>query len=229
MGKFKDKFKAAGKKIHKKLNELAVIEEGPIDDDDFSDVMDDEEDDVDGHGFDDDYGVNVEVGQKSESFHKFLLDNQYRDLELLIRGYKKVFNKKTNKWDTKRKEKHCFTEEEAEHIVRLAETHLSPDIKLSYISKTSYPIKNTMIKDQLMSYFYEIADYKYGRYGGSKIQLFMKWENFNIFVALMARIEANYSRAIQGSENKHTHNAVKGQESLSNTDRDISGYGGDNY
>ena len=53
--------------------------------------------------------------------------------------------------------------------------------------------------------------------------MFMKQDNLNINMALMTRIEANYSRAIQGSENKHTHNAVKGQESLSNSDRDVSG------
>lgn len=220
MGKFKDKFKAMGSKIHKKVNEIAVIDEGPVDDDDFNDMGDDY---VEDKGFDDDFGVDVQPAQKPESFHHFLLENQYKDLELLIRGYKKVFNKTTNKWETKRKEKHCFTDEEAEHILRLAETHLSPDIKLSYISKTSYPIKMLMIKAQLDECFYNIADYKYGRYGDTQQQFFMKQDNLNILMALMTRIEANYSRAIQGAENKHTHNAVKGQESLNNSDRDVSG------
>lgn len=219
MGKFKDKFKAAGNKVSEKANEFVTLEEGPIDDKDFEDFKDyDEKDD-----FKDDFGVDIQQAQKPESFHRFLLDNQYKDLELLIRGYKMVFNKLLSKWETKRKEKHCFTDEEAEHILRLAETHLSPDIKLSYISKTVYPIKMLMIKEQMDECFYNIADYKYGRYGGSKEQFFMKQENLNILMALMTRIEANYSRAIQGSENKHTHNAVKGQESLNNSDRDVSG------
>ncbi len=220
MGKFKDKFKQIGNKIANKANELATIEEGPIDDKDFDGIGDDLKDDDD---FDDDYGVDVQPAQKPESFHHFLLENQYKDLELLIRGYKKVFNKTTNKWETKRKDKHCFTDEESENIVRMAESHLSPDIKLSYISKTVFPIKMLAIKEQLEEYFYNIADYKYGRYGDSKAQFFMKQENLSIFVALMERIQANYSRAIQGSENKHTHNAVKGQESLNNADRDVSG------
>lgn len=220
MGKFKDKFKQIGGKIAKKADELATIEEGPVDDDDFDGMQDDFKDN---DNFADEYGVDVQPAQKPESFHHFLLENQYKDLELLIRGYKKVFNKTTNKWETKRKESHCFTDEESENIVRMAESHLSPDIKLSYISKSVFPIKMLAIKDQLEDYFYNIADYKYGRYGDSKAQFFMKQENHAIFVALMERIQANYSRAIQGSENKHTHNAVKGQESLNNADRDRSG------
>ncbi len=221
MGKFRDKFKQAGSAIADKANELAVINEGPIDENDFSDVDDNFNDYDDGYG--DNYGVEVQQAQKPESFHQFLLANKYHDLELLIRGYKKVFNKVENKWETKRKKEHCFTDEEAENIVRLAESHLSPDVKLSYISKTNFPIKMLAIKEQLESYFYNIADYKYGRFGGSKKQFFMKQENLSIFVALMERIQANYSMAIQGSENKHTHSAVKGQESLNNTDRDLTG------
>jgi len=218
MGKFKDKLKKAGSKIHEKANEFATIEEGPVDDKDFEDIEDDFLDEEDSN-----YGVDVQPAQKPESFHHFLLSNQYHDLELLIRGYKKVFNKKSNKWETKRKETHCFNDEESENIVRMAESHLSPDIKLSYISKSTFPIKMLAIKEQLEEYFYNIADYKYGRYGDSKKQFFMKQENLSIFVALMERIQANYSRAIQGSENKHTHSAVRGQESLNNSDRDLSG------
>ncbi len=222
MGKFKDKFMATANKVSEKANELAVINKGPIDDEDFGDIGDDFLED-DNYKKNDDYGVDVQPAQKPESFHHFLLENQYRDLELLIRGYKRVFNKTTNKWETKRKELHCFTDEEAEHILRLAETHLSPDIKLSYISLTAYPIKMLMIKAQLDECFYNIADYKYGRYGDSKQQFFMKQDNLNILMALMTRIEANYSRAIKGAENKYTHSAVKGQESLNNSDRDLNG------
>lgn len=220
MGKFKDKFKAISSKIAEKANEFATIEEGPIDDNDFNDVSDgfDDKDNLN-----DDYDVNIQHAQKPESFHHFLLENQYKDLELLIRGYKEVFNKTTNKWEIKRKNSHCFTDEESEHIVRLAQTHLSTDIKLSYISKTAYPIKMIALKKQFDETFYTIADYKYGRYGDSRSQLFMKQANHDILIALIERIQANYSRAIQGSENKHTHSAVKGQESLNNSDRDMTG------
>ena len=224
MGSFTDKLKKIGGKVAKKADELATIVPGPIDDEDFDytgEAMGDNDD------FDDTYDVNISTAQKPESFHHFLLENQYKDLELLIRGYKEVFNKKTNKWEIKRKEDHCFIDEESEHILRLAQTHLSTDIKLSYISLTTYPIKMLALKEQFDETFYTIADYKYGRYGDSTKQRFMKQVNHDILVALMERIQANYSRAIKGSENKHTHNAVKGQESLNNADRDVSG--GDNY
>ena len=82
------------------------------------------------------------------------------------------------------------------------------------------------LKEQFDETFYTIADYKYGRYGDSTKQRFMKQVNHDILVALMERIQANYSRAIKGSENKHTHSAVRGQESLNNTSQDVSGDGG---
>ena len=121
MGKFKDKFKEIGGKVVKKADKLATIVPGPIDDDDFGDIDDDYSGKDD---FDDDYGVDINPAQKPESFHHFLLENQYKDLELLIRGYKEVFNKTLNKWEIKRKESHCFTDEESEHILRLAQTNL---------------------------------------------------------------------------------------------------------
>ncbi len=223
MGKFKDKFKEIGSKVGKKADELAVIVPGPIDDDDFDDI----DDDYSGKDeFNDNYDVDINPAQKSESFHHMLLENQYKDLEFLIRGYKEVFNKKTNKWEVKRKEVHCFTDEESEHILRLAQTHLSTDIKLSYISLTVYPIKMLALKEQFDETFYTIADYRYGRYGDSKKQMFMKQLNHDILVALMERIQANYSRAIKGSENKHTHKGMSGQESLNNASQDVSGDGG---
>lgn len=212
MGLFRDKAQELKSKASKQYDEFMELEEGAVGKDDFNDVADNFDDD-----FKDDYSVNIQPAQKPESFHHFLLENQFRDIELVIRGYKQVFNKDTNKWETKRNKQHCFTDEEAEHILRTAQTHLSTDIKLSYISIANFPVMMLTLKEQLEDYFYTIADDKYGRYGHSTNQKFMKQDNHNIFVMLMSRIQANYSRAIQGQENKHTHNAVKGQESLSNS------------
>lgn len=222
MGLFRDKALELKGKASVKFDEFMELEEGAVGKDDFKDVEDNFDDD-----FKDDH-VNIQPAQKPESFHHFLLENQFRDIELVIRGYKQVYNKDTNKWETKRNKIHCFTDEEAEHILRTAQTHLSTDIKLSYISIANFPLMMITLKDQLEDYFYNIADYKYGRYGDSKTQFFMKQNNHNIFVMLMSRIQANYSRAIQGQENKHTHNAVKGQESLNNSGGDMNRYG-DNY
>ncbi len=230
MGKFFNRVKQVGNKISEKANEMAVIDKGPVDYEDFDGINDDFEKNNPGEDFlNYQHGGNSEQTQKPESFFHFLLANQYRDLELLIRGLKLVFNKKKNKMEIKRKDRHCFTDEEAEHIVRLAESHLSTDIKLSYISLTVFPIKMLAIKESLDESFYTLADYKYGRYGSSKNQMFMKYMNHDILVVLIERIQGNYSRAIKGAENRSTHNSVKGQESLNNTDRDLSGYGGESY
>lgn len=214
MGKFKETFNKVKEKASDKYDDFVTLEEGAVDDEDFREVGD--------YDSADPYEPNIQVAQKPEGFHYFLLEGQWRDLELAVRGYKMVFNKETNKWEVKRKKEHCFIDEEAEEILRTAQTHLSPDIKLQYISKSRYPMKMMALYNQLKDLFYNIAEYKYGRYGDSKSQFFMKQQNHNIFVMLMSRIEANYSRAIQGAENKHTHNAVKAQESLNNSDRDFS-------
>lgn len=215
MGLFRDNYNSGKEYVSEKVDDFMTLEEGGVDENDFEGI-----DEVDKGDYRDDHDVNMDIApaQKSKSFHEFLLANKYHDLELLIRGYKKIWNKDKEEWENKRKKSHCFNDEEAETIVRILETHLSPDIKLSYISINNYPIKMLAIKEQLEGYFYDIADYKYGRYGNSKIQYFMKQDNFAIFVAVMERITANYSMAIKGQENKYTHNSVRSQESLQQDD-----------
>jgi hypothetical protein len=157
---------------------------------------------------------NIVPAQKPESFHHFILENQYKDLERSIRGFKDVYNKETQSWEIKRKQEHCFTDEEAEEILRTAQSHLATDIKLSFISKKAFPLVMDSLYKQLEYLFRQIAEYRYGRYGSHEKQYEMKAECLKIFLELWTRVHANYSRAIQGIENKNTHQSVKGQESL---------------
>lgn len=179
------------------------------------DFKDDEnlEEDYNDKSYGDEYS-HLQPSQKPESFHFFILENQYQDLERMIRGVKDVFDKEKNEWRIKRKKVHCFTDEEAEDIVRTAQSHLSPDIKLAYFSKEEYPIILNGIYEQMYLMFKSIMEYRFGRFGDVTEQYKMKQQAVNIFNALMMRIKANYSRAIMGSENKATHQSVKGQESL---------------
>ncbi len=177
----------------------------------------------------DEYGVGIQTAQKPESFHHFILENQYKDLEKSIRGYKDVYNKTTREWETKRKDTHCFTDEEAEEILRTTQSLLATDIKLSFINVDVFGIKAMMLYKRLKQLFREIAEYRYGRYshhsdgslkeGGYSIEQAMKLQNLKIFVELTERVVANYSRAIQGIENKLTHQSVSAQESLQSGDR----------
>jgi len=173
--------------------------------------------------YDDSYygedNYNLYPAQKPESFHFFILENQYQDLERLIRGVKDVWDKDKEKWLIKRKAEHCFTDEESEEIVRTAQSHLSSDIKLAVFSREEYPIMMNSIYQQIWILFKEIMDYRFGRFGDVTKQLKMKQQAINIFQVLMMRIKANYSRAIEGRENRATHDSVKGQESLQQTDR----------
>jgi len=177
----------------------------------------------------DDYGIGIQPAQKPESFHHFILENKYQDLEKSIRGYKDVYNKATREWDTKRKKSHCFTDEEAEEILRTAQSLLATDIKLSFINKEVFGLRMMMLYKRLKQLFREIAEYRYGRYShdekgkplknGYAIEQYMKLQNLKIFVELTERVVANYSRAIQGIENKLTHQSVTSQESLQSSDR----------
>jgi len=138
MGAYKDKFMKVAGKVADKYEEAVTIDEGPVDNDDFDDYNDDFDDNQGVTNYD---NVDVQAAQKPKSFFEFILSNKFHDIELMIRGYKKVFDKISQQWETKRKENHCFTDEESENIVRMTESHLSPDVKLSYISINNYPIK----------------------------------------------------------------------------------------
>lgn len=161
--------------------------------------------------------VSLYPAQRPESFHFFILENQYQDLERAIRGVKDVWDKENQKWVIKRKKEHCFTDEESEEIVRTAQSHLSSDIKLAIFNSQEYPILLDLIYNQLWVLFKSIMDYRFGRFGNQTKQLEMKQQAVNIFTMLTMRIKANYSRAIGGRENSATHDSVKGQESLNQT------------
>lgn len=159
----------------------------------------------------------MQQSQKPESFHRFILENQYLDLERSIRGIKDIFDSKEQKWRSIKKEIHCFTEEEAENILRIAQSHLSSDIKLSIIPKETFGDYLIGLFMQFQFLFRSIAEYRYGRYGSIENQRKMKELNLKILIELWTRIQANYSRAIEGRENRYTHDNIKGQESLNNS------------
>lgn len=166
--------------------------------------------------------VGALPAQKPESFHHFILDNQYRDLERSIRGFKDIWDKEQNKYITVRKKDHCFTDEEAEDILRTAQAHLATDIKLGRINPEVFGEMMNMIYMEISFLFESIAEYRYGRYGSYEKQAEMKLQNHKIFLELMSRIQANYSRSIGGAEVKLTHDSVKGQESLQQPYKDFS-------
>jgi len=248
MGKFFNNFKNAGRTIDRKANEFAqqqrdrpqqshggkLVQPGPqkmgdgIVNNNLNEPLDDFGDDFNDlplDGFDpnfdrmNNYDIGIQPAQKPESFHHFILENQYKDLERSIRGFKDVFNKENKQWETKRKDEHCFTDEEAEEILRTAQSHLATDIKLSFINKDAFGEMMMAIYKRIDELFYDIAEYRYGRYKDYEKQYEMKLQNRKIFLELWTRIQANYSRAIQGNENKATHSSVQGQESLQQTER----------
>lgn len=176
--------------------------------------FEDDDDNFGDDGFDDYNDVNVQPAQKPASFHHFILENKYKDLEKNIRGYKDVFNRDKQEWEVKRKERHCFTDEESEEILRTVQSHLSTDIKLTFYSTETFGIRFLAVYNELEFVFKRIMEYRYGRYGDPKQQGKMKEQAVKIFVDLITRIEANYLMAIAGMENKRTHEAVRSQESL---------------
>ena len=235
MGKALDNFKKKQKNIDKVAYNASIkikkIQNDSVGNRNIKKNRDDEKV-VSGFGddeLDDDYEndendeYKIQGAQKPESFFHFILENQYKDLERSIRGLKDVWDKKESKFITKRKASHCFTDEESEEILRCVQTHLATDIKLSNIRMESFPVMMDAIYTQVSFLFYSIADYRYGRYGAMEIQYEMKLQNQKIFLEVMTRIQANYSRAVGGKENIATHGSVKGQASLQSEDKDVSG------
>lgn len=229
MGKYLKKFKKGIVKVDQKIKELSS--NTPDLDLDFPDD-DLDKDNADNYdlGFDNYDDVGIQPSQKPESFHHFILENQYKDLERSIRGFKDVYDKNKSEWITKRKEQHCFTDEEAEEILRTAQSHLATDVKLGYVSKEAFPLLMDAVYKELAFLFESIAEYRYGRYNSKKdgkiiinyeLQYQMKLQNHKIFLELFTRVQANYSRSIQGQENKYTHESVKGQESLQQTEQGL--------
>jgi len=190
----------------------------------FDDIEDDFLDDGDGLNFGENDDVHVQVAQKPASFHHFILENKYKDLEKNIRGYKDVFNKEKQEWEVKRKDRHCFTDEESEEILRTVQSHLSTDIKLTFYNKETFGIRFLAVYNEIEFLFKRIMEYRYGRYGDSKTQGEMKEQALKIFVDLITRIEANYLMAIAGMENKRTHEAVRSQESLQGDNEGLNYY-----
>lgn len=239
MGKYLDKFKRVGqtgarigvntgKRIdnfaNRQINKPDRFRSGKIVDNrsnpnaglnNFDDLDNDFLDDNNlNQGFDPYGDVHVQVPQKPESFHHFILQNKYQDLEKNIRGYKDVYNKDKQEWEVKRKEEHCFTDEESEEILRTVQSHLATDIKLTFYSQETFGIRFLAVYNEIEFLFKRIMEYRYGRYGDSKKQGKMKEQAIKIFVDVITRIEANYLMAIQGLENKRTHEGIKSQESL---------------
>jgi hypothetical protein len=251
MGKFLDKFKDKANSTNERLaNYVDKRKNNPrysgkirrqkqgmgdlvgVDEEDFLDE-DDENGNENEDNYRDDYrddfyddDVGVQPAQKPESFHHFILENQYKDLERSIRGLKDIWNKEEQKWITKRKEQHCFTDEEAEDILRTAQSHLATDVKLGFIRMESFGDYMDAVYKEIAFLFESIAEYRYGRYGDFEKQYKMKLQNQKIFLELFTRIQMNYSRAIAGSENKATHGSVRGQESLQSGERDYTGQRG---
>lgn len=219
MGKYLDKFKNKFKQVESNIEDKYNGNVGN-NTNDFGDFNDFNDFNKDVKDYDD---VGIIPAQRPESFYHFILENQYKDLERSIRGFKDVFDRKTNQWMIIRKEEHCFTDEEAEEILRTAQGHLATDIKLSFIPRETFPILMDTIFEEISFLFRSIAEYRYGRYGTYEKQYNMKLQNQKILLELFTRIQANYSRAISGMENKYTHDSVRGQESLSQSDRDYSG------
>jgi len=231
MGKYLEKFKKGVKKVDQKVYDWQKDEpkkkdfgaydnsEGVGEVGDYGDTEGydgDAEDKLDRYEGDNDRydDMGVPPAQRPESFHHFILENQYKDLERSIRGFKDVFDKEKQQWVTIRKKEHCFTDEESEEILRTAQSHLATDIKLGRINVQVYGALMDTLYQEIAFIFESIAEYRYGRYGAYEKQYEMKLQNHKIFLELFTRIEANYSRAIGGMENKMTHDSVQGQESL---------------
>lgn len=150
--------------------------------------------------------VYYEERRKSSSYFNLILDSDYRDIELEIRGlrYVQFTHPVTGKKvvELERKKNHYLSEDGAEYVLTELKLHTNPDIKLGHMTIDDYKRTMDLIQEVFSTFMQD-----------SMIVLGMDTEEKQrkgvlLTVAIINRIRAVYSRSIGGAENKRSHGDI---------------------
>lgn len=148
-----------------------------------------------------------ETAEKSNSYFNLILDSDYKDMELDIRGLRYVSyrDNKTGKKviELERRKNHYLSEEGAEDLLMELKGHLSSDIKLGLLKEQEFLMTMEIIRKTFIKYMRNNLE-----------RLGMDTEDKQrkarpLIVMILNRIRAVYSRSIAGSENKRSHGDIK--------------------
>ena len=144
--------------------------------------------------------------EKSNSYFNLILDSDYKDMELDIRGlrYISYTNPKTGKQivELERRENHYLSEDGAEDLLMELKGHLSSDIKLGNLKEKEFLMTQEIIRKTFIKYIRNNLE----RLGMSTEEKQRKARP--LIVMILNRIRAVYSRSIQGQENKRSHGDI---------------------
>lgn len=146
-----------------------------------------------------------EEKKKSNNYFNLILDSDYKDIELEIRGlrYISYINESGKKIiELENKPDHYLNEDGAEYILTKLRMHTSSDLKLGFLTEEEF--KRTM----------GIFTRTFIRFMKENLQeLGMDTEKKQrkgviLTVAIINRVRSVYSRSISGRENKRSHGDI---------------------
>jgi len=144
--------------------------------------------------------------RKSNNYFNLILDSDFRDIELEIRGLRKVqfvnteTGKKTEEYELK--ENHYLTQDGAEFLITQLKMHTPADMKLGHLTQDEFKITMASFHEEFMDF---IQDHM-------NILGMFSFEEQNkgllLGLAIINRVRAVYSRSIGGTENKRSHGDI---------------------
>ncbi len=144
--------------------------------------------------------------EKSNSYFNLILDSDYQDLELDIKGLSYVsYTNKHGKEviELQRRKDHYLSPEGAEDLIMELKVHLSTDIKLGFMKEKEFFIIQEIIRKTLIKYVRKNLE-----------RLGMNTETKQrkarpLLVMILNRIRSVYSQSIQGQTHKSSHGDIK--------------------
>lgn len=146
-----------------------------------------------------------EPTEKSSGYFNLILDSDYRDIELDIRGLKYVSYKDENGKEIvelERRNNHYLSEDGAEDLLIEMKGHLSPDIKLGLLTINEFLLIQNIIRKTFIKYIRNNLE----RLGMDTEEKQRKARP--LIVMILNRIRSVYSRSIAGTENKRSHGDI---------------------
>jgi hypothetical protein len=154
---------------------------------------------------------------KSSGYFNLILDSDYQDLELEIRGLryvKRTDEKGKEKVYLEKKEDHYLSDDGAEDILLELKAHLNTDIKLGFLTVDEFLQTQDIIRKSFIKYMRNNM-HRLGMDDESKQR-----KARTLIVMILMRIRSAYSRSVRGVENKRSHGDINLSGQLDNEKED---------
>ena len=146
-----------------------------------------------------------ETKEKANGYFNLILNSDYEDLELDIKGLRYVSyrdSKGKERIELERRPNHYLSEDGSEDLLIELKGHLSSDIKLGMLKEKEFLIIQEIIRKTLIKYIRNNLE-RLGMDTEAKQR-----KARSLIVMILNRIRAVYSRSISGQENKRSHGNI---------------------